>query len=140
MAYSSIYVPMMWIAVVNQNLSPLGLTQEDTGYIVTIIIISAVVMNIVNSRISDMFFGHFKIVICVFLSISLCASIRLILLMLGVGHILKSYVYISSIVSMVSLRCIIALFYELLIEVHYPTPESLVILFWGQVGHYFYSP
>ena len=135
MAYSSIYVPMMWIAVVNQNLSPLGLTQEDTGYIVTIIIISAVVMNIVNSRISDMFFGHFKIVICVFLSISLCASIWLILLMLGVVHILKSYVYISSIVSMVSLRCIIALFYELLIEVHYPTPESLVILFWGQVSH-----
>ena len=35
---------------------------------------------------------------------------------------------------MLSLRCIIALFYELLMEVHYPTSESLASLTWGQVG------
>ena len=35
---------------------------------------------------------------------------------------------------MLCLRCIIALFYELLMEVHYPTSESLASLTWGQVG------
>lgn len=37
---------------------------------------------------------------------------------------------------MVALRCIIALFYETLMEIHYPAPESLVTLVWGQVQIY----
>ena len=45
----------------------------------------------------------------------------------------KLGIFVSSICSMVALRCIIALFYELLMEINYPAPESLVTLVWGQV-------
>ena len=124
---------MMWITVANQNLHPLGLTQKDTGYIGTIIIASAVTMNIFNSRLSDKFSGHLKTTICSFLTISLAAALWLALLCFEIAPFSKPAVYIAAIVCMVSLRCIIALFYELLMEVHYPTPESLASLTWGQV-------
>ena len=127
---------MMWITVANQNLHPLGLTQRDTGYIGTVIIITAVLMNIFNSHLSDKFRGHLKTTICCFLAVSLAAAIWLALLCFEVAPFSKLSVYISSITCMVSLRCIIALFYELLMEVHYPTPESLASLAWGQVGNH----
>ena len=123
----------MWITVINQNLNPLGLSQKDTGYIGTVIIFTAVIMNMFNSRISDKFAGHLKSTICCFLTVSLAASIWLALLCFEVVVFSKWAVYISAICCMVSLRCIIAIFYELLMEVHYPTPESLASLVWGQV-------
>jgi len=136
-AFSCITVPMMWITVANQNLHPLGLTQQDTGYIGTIIIVTAVIMNIFNSRLSDKFSGHLKTTICCFLAVSLAAALWLALLCFEIAPFSKLSVYISSITCMVSLRCIIALFYELLMEVHYPTPESLASLTWGQLGRIF---
>merc|ERR1712131_273843 len=45
-AFACINIPMMWITVINQNLHPLGMTQRDTGYIGTIIIVAAVGLNI----------------------------------------------------------------------------------------------
>ena len=91
-------------------------------------------MNIFNSRLSDKFSGHLKTTICVFLTLSLACSIWLALLCFQVIPHSKATIYISSIGCMLSLRCIIALFYELLMEVHYPTSESLASLTWGQVG------
>ena len=157
----------MWIAVANQNLSPLGLTQRDTGYIQAAIVTIAVVMNISNSFLSDMFAGNLKTFICTFLTISLAAALWLALICFKVVAISSTTistiailtisttlqaapfslvsVYTSAIVCMVALRCIIALFYELLMEVgrvgavhplqvHYPVPEHLTSLVWGQAG------
>ena len=91
-------------------------------------------MNIFNSRLSDKFSGHLKTTICVFLTVSLGFSIWLALLCFKLVSPTKATIYVSSIGCMVCLRCIIALFYELLMEVHYPTSESLASLTWGQVG------
>ena len=91
-------------------------------------------MNIFNSRLSDKFAGHLKTTIVTFLTLSLGCSIWLALLCFQVIPHSKATIYISSIGCMVSLRCIIALFYELVMEVHYPTSESLASLTWGQVG------
>ena len=91
-------------------------------------------MNIFNSRLSDKFSGHLKTTICVFLTVSLGFSIWLALLCFKLISPTKATIYVSSIGCMVCLRCIIALFYELLMEVHYPTSESLASLTWGQVG------
>merc|ERR1712133_103281 len=126
----------MWIAVANQNLSALGLKQKDTGSIQAIIISCAVIMNISNSYISDLFSGRLKTFICSFHGISLICSIWLAMLCSEIVPVSKAAVYISSIGCMVSLRCIIALFYELLMEVHYPVAESLASLVWGQTGRF----
>lgn len=91
-------------------------------------------MNIFNSRVSDKFAGHLKTTIVTFLTVSLGCSVWLALLCFQVIPSSKVTIYISSIGCMLSLRCIIALFYELLMEVHYPTSESLATLFWGQTG------
>ena len=91
-------------------------------------------MNLFNSRLSDKFSGHLKTTICVFLTVSLCCSVWLALLCFKLIAPTKTTIYISSIGCMLCLRCIIALFYELLMEVHYPTSESLASLTWGQVG------
>lgn len=133
-AFACITVPMMWIAVANQNLHPLGLSQRDTGYIQATIVGIAVCMNLSNSYLSDLFSGRLKTFICTFLSISLVAAVWLALICFKVAPFSVPAVYASSIVCMVSLRCIIALFYELLMEVHYPVPESLASLAWGQAG------
>jgi FLVCR family MFS transporter len=133
-AFACITVPMMWIAVANQNLHPLGLTQKDTGYIQAIIITAAVIMNVCNSFLSDLFTGHLKTFICSFLTLSLATSIWLALLCFRVAPFSLAAVYTASIVCMVSLRCIIGIFYELLMEVQHPVPESLASLVWGQAG------
>ena len=91
-------------------------------------------MNIFNSRVSDKFAGHLKSTIVSFLSLSLGCSVWLALICFQWIPHSKVTIYISAIGCMLSLRCIIALFYELLMEVHYPTSESLASLFWGQVG------
>ena len=108
--------------------------QKDTGYINSIIIVSAVALNLLNSRLSDKFAGRLKSTIVVFLSLSLGFSIWLALLCFEVIPPSKVTIYTSAIGCMLSLRCIIALFYELLMEVHYPVSESLATLTWGQVG------
>ena len=95
-------------------------------------------MNVFNSRLSDKFSGHLKTTICCFLTVSLAAALWLALLCFEIAQFSKLSVYIASITCMVSLRCIIALFYELLMEVHYPTPESLASLTWGQVQLFSY--
>lgn len=133
-AFACITVPMMWIAVANQNLHPLGLSQQDTGNIQAIIVGMAVCMNLSNSYLSDLFSGRLKSFICAFLTLSLAAAVWLALLCFKVAPFSVPAVFASSIICMVSLRCIIALFYELLMEVHYPVPESLASLAWGQAG------
>ena len=108
--------------------------QKDTGYINSIIIVSAVALNLLNSRLSDKFAGRLKSTIVVFLTLSLGCSVWLALLCFKKVPHSKVTIYISAIGCMLSLRCIIALFYELLMEVHYPVSESLATLAWGQVG------
>ena len=91
-------------------------------------------MNIFNSSLSDKFAGHLKTTIVTFLIISLGCSVWLALLCFHLVSPSKVTIYISSIGCMLSLRCIIALFYELVMEIHFPTSESLASLLWGQVG------
>ena len=86
-----------------------------------------------DSRLADKFAGHLKTAIVIFLSLSLACSIWLALLCFQVISSSKATIYISAIGCMLSLRCIIALFYELLMEVHYPVSEALATLTWGQV-------
>ena len=54
--------------------------QKDTGYINSIIIVSAVALNLLNSRLSDKFAGRLKSTIVFFLSLSLGCSVWLALL------------------------------------------------------------
>ncbi|XP_023341357.1 disrupted in renal carcinoma protein 2 homolog [Eurytemora carolleeae] len=137
LAFACVTVPMMWITVVNQNLQPFGLSQIETGYIGTSIIGISFILNILNSRLSDVFYGNLKTVISCFLTLSLGCSVWLALICLKIVSASKLGIFVSSICSMVALRCIIALFYELLMEINYPAPESLVTLVWGQVGRIF---
>ena len=109
-------------------------TQVETGYIGTAIIGLAVLLNILNSKLSDLFFGHLKTVICCCLTVSSGLSVWLALLALSVLPASKTGLYVSAIGSMVALRCTLALFYELQMELNYPAPESLVALLWSQVG------
>jgi hypothetical protein len=107
--------------------------QKETGYIGTAIISLSVLLNILTSKLSDLFFGHLKTVICWCLGVSAGLSVWLALLALSVLPPSKTGLYVSAVGSMVALRSTLALFYELQMELNYPAPESLVSLLWSQV-------
>jgi hypothetical protein len=107
--------------------------QADTGIIVTAVLSSAVLLSIINSKLSDLFFGQLKSIICCFLTLGSAFSAWLALLALSVVPPSKSAIYISAIGAMVAPRCILGPFYELLMELSYPAQESIVSVVWNQV-------
>lgn len=115
-----------WSSVVDINLQPFGVTQNEASWVGVYVTFGGVVLAILTARFTDMLFGYIKITIMSFTAISTIGYTWFLLLMNECLPFSKPQMFITVIVGASFNYACSPLFFELLVELAYPVPEGVV--------------
>ncbi|XP_074653318.1 solute carrier family 49 member 4 homolog isoform X2 [Tubulanus polymorphus] len=115
-----------WNAILDVNLSPLGIQQSEAGWLGFYAVMAGCTGALIVSWISDHFLGHMKI-FCIVLFIGAGGSALWSMLLIGQYIPFNSgELYTSIIVGGLLIYTCIALFFEMACESAYPIAESVI--------------
>ncbi|XP_076029574.1 solute carrier family 49 member 4 homolog [Oratosquilla oratoria] len=115
----------VWVGVLNLTLEPLGILQDESMWIGLTGVLASCIMAFVSSIITDHLYGHLKVTIIVLLCSSCSCFIWFFLLSLGYIPMSYTQVFISVVGGLSLQYASVPLFFELAVEIAYPTPEGV---------------
>ncbi|KAK4290750.1 hypothetical protein Pmani_036380, partial [Petrolisthes manimaculis] len=118
--------PLAWITVLNYSLLPLGFHQNDTMWVGVVTVIASSVVPVVSGRINDLFKGHIKLLIVVFMVGTTICNFWFLLLTYEVIPLSTWQVYMSVVGIVACSYSTIPLFSEASFDLAYPAPEFLM--------------
>ncbi|XP_034303356.2 solute carrier family 49 member 4 homolog isoform X2 [Magallana gigas] len=116
----------VWGAVIDVILKPVGIGQNEVGWIGFYSIMAGCVSGLAIGRFSDLFMRHMKLFLLVMFAMAGGSFVWFTLMCVDVIPLSTTQVYISNIVGGMSLNGAIPLFYELGAESAFPVSEGVV--------------
>ncbi|XP_066297049.1 solute carrier family 49 member 4 homolog [Branchiostoma lanceolatum] len=122
-----------WTAVLDVILSPHGISQIDAGWLGFYGNIAGCAMGLLLGRFADYFAGHLRLIIVVMMSCATGALTWFTIMLYGALPLTQVSLYISFILTMVSVNASVPLFLELVMETTYPIEEAVSagVMTWG---------
>ncbi|XP_069185946.1 solute carrier family 49 member 4 homolog [Procambarus clarkii] len=119
-------INVAWSSVLDINLAPFGISQDEASWLGVYVTLGGVVMAILGSRFSDLLFGYMKVTIMTLMVVATAGYTWFLLIM---NHCLpynKVGMFVSVIIGASFNYACSPLFFELAVELAYPVPEGVV--------------
>ncbi|XP_035658680.1 solute carrier family 49 member 4 homolog isoform X2 [Branchiostoma floridae] len=122
-----------WTAVLDVILSPHGISQIDAGWLGFYGNIAGCGVGLLLGRFADYFAGHLRLIIVVMMCCATGSLTWFTIMLFGALPLTQVSLYISFILTMVSVNASIPLFLELVMETTYPIEEAVSagVMTWG---------
>ncbi|XP_078661169.1 solute carrier family 49 member 4 homolog isoform X2 [Branchiostoma floridae x Branchiostoma belcheri] len=114
-----------WTAVLDVILSPHGISQIDAGWLGFYGNIAGCAMGLLLGRFADYFAGHLRLIIVVMMLCATGAMTWFTIMLYGALPLTQVSLYVSFILTMVSVNASVPLFLELVMETTYPIEEAV---------------
>lgn len=119
-------INVAWSSVLDINLAPFGITQDEASWMGVYVTMGGVFMAILASRISDILFGYMKLTIISLMVVATAGYTWFLLLMNECLPFSKVQLFISVIIGASFNYACSPLFFELAVELAFPVPEGVV--------------
>lgn len=119
-------INVAWSSVLDINLAPFGVSQDEASWLGVYATCGGVVMAILGSRFSDLLFGYLKLTIISLMVLATGGFTWFLLLMNECLPFSKVQLFISVIIGSSFNYACSPLFFELAVELSYPVSEGLV--------------
>ncbi|KAK7084535.1 hypothetical protein SK128_017000 [Halocaridina rubra] len=131
-------VNVAWSSVIDINLSPFGISQDEASMMGVYVTLGGVIMALVAARFSDLLFGYMKLTLIVLMVIATGGYTWFLLLMNQCLPFNKVHMFVSVIIGASFNYACSPLFFELAAELAYPVPEGIVggflTICWNIIG------
>ncbi|KAG0716178.1 Disrupted in renal carcinoma protein 2 [Chionoecetes opilio] len=128
MPYSiTLGINVAWSSVLDINVAPFGINQDEASWMGVYVTCGGVVMAILAARFSDLLFGYMKLTIIVLMVVATAGYTWFLLLMNQMPPIQqRSQLFISVIIGASFNYACSPLFFELAVELAFPVSEGIV--------------
>ncbi|XP_068222406.1 solute carrier family 49 member 4 homolog [Palaemon carinicauda] len=131
-------VNVAWSSVLDINVAPFGISQDEASMMGMYVTFGGVVMALIAARISDLLFGYMKLTIIFLMVIATGGFTWFLLIMNECLPYNKVHLFVSVIIGSSFNYACSPLFFELAVELAYPVSEGVVggflTLCWNVIG------